>query len=400
MKFCVFAPVAAGGLVTTGLSGGDRIIIEVIKRWGDSLNVVVYTGMSGHKMYRRYLANAKIDFDLLPTPTSQKSSLVKIIIFEFIALFEGLLAMRRFNPEGKAVIYSASDFLPDFLPCLLLKRKHRQKIVWIATFWLFAPNPLSKNSPYKGLSRIRNLFYFISQMLVYPLTRKYADMVWVTNELDRWRFIDEKRLTPEKVITVKGGVDAKTPSRVPEPKEKTFDAVFIGRFHPQKGVLELIDIWKLVCEQKPDANLAIIGVGDLEGEIKRMVKKYGLERNVVFFGFKNGLEKIKIFKKSKIALYPATLDHWSMAPVEAMSAGLPLISFDLATLRILKPKGVVVVPWLDLEAFANAAIEVINDRVLHERLKQEAIEFAKEWDWDTRAKGLLKDIAGLLTGEM
>lgn len=114
MKFYVFAPVAAGGLITTGLSGGDRIIIEVIKRWSGSLNVVVYTGMSGHKMYRRYLANAKIDFDLLPTPTSQKSSLVRIIIFEFIALFEGLLAMWRFNPEGKAIIYSASDFLQIF----------------------------------------------------------------------------------------------------------------------------------------------------------------------------------------------------------------------------------------------------------------------------------------------
>jgi len=183
-------------------------------------------------------------------------------------------------------------------------------------------------------------------------------------------------------------VDTETPVLVPEPKEKKYDAVFIGRFHPQKGVLELIDIWKYVCDVKKDAKLAMIGIGDLEERMKEKIEGYNLESRIDLLGFKDGLAKIKIFKESRVALYPATLDHWSMAPVEAMSSGLPLVTFDIPTLRFLHPKGMTRTPCYDLKSFAEGIIKLMNDEELYRKTREGAIAWAKEWDWDKRAEEL------------
>lgn len=55
--------------------------------------------------------------------------------------------------------------------------------------------------------------------------------------------------SPESVYAVMGGVDLTIPQSVPEPKEKTFDAVFISRLHPQKGPMELMDVWEIVTQK-------------------------------------------------------------------------------------------------------------------------------------------------------
>ena len=240
------------------------------------------------------------------------------------------------------------------------------------------------------------MLYYLSQIPVYSLAKKYADMVWVTNESDRWRFIDNRRLMPDRVIAVRGGVDTRTPVLIHEPKEKRFDAVFIGRFHPQKGVLELIDVWNYIVQRKKTTQLAIIGVGDLEREVREKIKKYGLERNITLFGFKDGLEKLKIFKNSKIVLHPAIYDSGGMAACEAMACGLPGVSFDLPSLRTYYPQGMLKTPCYDLKAFAENILRLLNDEGLYRKTAKDALEWAEKWDWDKRANELLEIMKELL----
>lgn len=235
-------------------------------------------------------------------------------------------------------------------------------------------------------------------MPVYGLIRRYADMVWVTSEPDRWRFIDN-RLSPSKVIAVQGGVDVEASASIPEPKEKRFDAVFIGRFHPQKGVLELVDIWWHVCSEKKDARLAIIGVGDLEGELMKKIKACGLERNIFLFGFKDGVEKLKIFKDSRVVVHPAIYDSGGMAACEAMACGLPGVSFDLPALRTYYPKGMLKTPCYDLEAFAENIMKLLNDETLYRKTSKDALDWAKKWDWDKKAAEILSVVQSSLLVE-
>ena len=172
-------------------------------------------------------------------------------------------------------------------------------------------------------------------------------------------------------------------------------AVFIGRFHPQKGVLKLIDIWEEVCERKHGAKLAMIGVGELARAVKKKIEKCGLEQNIILFGFKDGIEKIKIFKDSRVVVHPRYYDSGGMAACEAMACGLPGVSFDLPALKTYYPKGMIKTPCYDLNAFAENILNLLNDEKLYDKTSKDAVAWAKEWDWDKQAERLLKIVETL-----
>lgn len=371
------------------LSGSDRILVECSKRWAKTaVTITIFTVERGYNFCKSYdLAGVNYEV-MLPSKIDRFGYLFSYIARIVRGCAKASFGKFSFNKQDTIIIYSSSDFWPDTLPAWILKMRFRN-MHWIAGFYLFAFSPFSKGSPYKGSRFVNGLLYYLSQLPIYYLIKKYASMVWVTSEPDRWRFIGSGQLNNKSVIAVRGGVDATTPDSIPEPVKKQFDAVFIGRFHPQKGVLELMDIWRYVCDRKKDVKLAMIGVGDLEDSVREKIRLYGLENNVVLFGFKDGVEKLKIFKDSRVVVHPAIYDSGGMAACEAMACGLPGVSFDLPALRTYYPKGMLKTRCYDLKEFADNILRLLNDKELYGKTAKDALEWAKEWDWDRRAEELL-----------
>ena len=133
----------------------------------------------------------------------------------------------------------------------------------------------------------------------------------------------------------------------------------------------------------------MIGVGPLEVEVREKIQKLGLQGNIELIGFRDGEEKYKIFKQSKIVVHPATYDSGGMAACEAMAWGLPGVSFDLEALKSYYPQGMIKTPCYDLKVFAENILDLIEDGQLYEKISKEAIDWAKEWDWDKRAEDIL-----------
>ena len=122
------------------------------------------------------------------------------------------------------------------------------------------------------------------QLPIYLIVKNWADIVFVTSEPDVDKFITKRR-SRDKIVVIRGGVEIK-PSleylksgQVIGFEDRIYDACFVGRFHSQKGVLELIDIWEIVCARKSDARLAMIGIGDLEKEAKNKIRALKLDKN-------------------------------------------------------------------------------------------------------------------------
>ena len=156
--------------------------------------------------------------------------------------------------------------------------------------------------------------------------------------------------------------------------------------------MELVDIWKYVVQKKRDARLAIIGVGPLERELEEKIRKYDLARNITLFGFRDGVEKLGIFKDSRVVVHPAIYDSGGMAACEAMACGLPGVSFDLPALRTYYPKGMLKTSCYDLKAFAENILRLLNDENLYRRTARDALDWAKEWDWNKKSEELLETI--------
>jgi len=376
---------------TDTLDGGSVILINCLKRWiNNGHRVHLFTSQESYARIQKY-GLPGISYTIVPGLRHRRS----VYLLYVMRTIKLLLVSRNRNHKN-LVIYSVSDFWPDSIPAAFHKFRHRSA-KWVAAFYLFAPNPFSTGSPYKGKRFITGLLYYLSQIPIYLLVRKYADMVFVTSEPDRGRFISA-RLPSDRVVAVRGGVDFELVKAVPN-QEKKFDAVYLGRFHPQKGVLELLDIWKYVCQRKHNAMLAMIGTGELEEEVRGRVEKLGLQRNIKLFGFRDGIEKIKILRESKIVVHPATYDSGGMAAAEAMACGLPGVSFDLEALKTYYPKGMLKTPCFNIEEFAGNILRLLDDRNLYAKMGKDALEQAKDWDWKTRSLELLERINALFYGQ-
>lgn len=381
-------------IAPSGLSGGDRIYIELARGWKEKAKVSII-GCEEAVIVAKREGLSHTDYYITSPDLKLKNifSLHAIFINFFIKLTRGILfILKNINIfQGVSFVYSVSDFYPDFLPAFLVKRM-KPSCVWIAAFFLFAPAPWAKDNPYKGKNFLRGILYWLSQRPAYWIINSYADFVFVTSEPDKKMFVTKKR-NESRVIVIRGGVDIASSTTFLRSKDilplenRKFDACFVGRFHVQKGVLILVDIWKDVVKMRPSAKLAMIGNGSLEDEVKKKIKEKGLESNIYLFGFLDGDKKFEIFKQSKIVVHPATFDSGGMAAAEAMAWKLPAVGFDLEALKTYYPRGMVKAHLGDIRGFAAAIMHLLTNSEFYEKTAAEARDLiTQEWSWQNRAE--------------
>lgn len=388
----------ANNNIGNGFSGGDRIFVEFLKNWNKKAELFLVGSEEAIKIsVDRGIENVKI----IQTDIENKAR----NIFSFSVTINHIIQRTkkgiRVLQKNKDLImeidyvYSVSDFYPDFVPALYAKFKN-PKIKWIAGYYLFAPSPFSKESPYKGKNRIKGLLYWIMQQPSYFLVRKFADFVFVTSEPDVKKFITKQR-DRSKILIVQGGVDIEESEKylnsgnIIPIKERKYDACFVGRFHFQKGVLILIDIWMEVARREPNLKLVLIGDGELESEVGEKIKKLHLENSIDLAGFTDGKKKFEYFKNSKIMVHPATYDSGGMAAAEGMAWGLPGVSFDLEALKTYYPKGMIKTEQGNIEQFAENVLRLINEPEYYDKISKDAHNLIIEtWDWKKRAMKIFK----------
>ncbi len=392
--------IANNNIGNFGLSGGDRVFIELARAWKEKTELYIIGCEEAITICKR---EGLSEVTFLKTcgklGVENVFSLSAIFRNFFKKIISGsifILKNRKFIKTCSHV-YSVSDFYPDSFPAFMVKLLN-PRVKWIAGFYLFAPAPWARGTPYKGKDILRGILYWLSQKPIYWIINKYADMVFVTSEPDRIKFVTRKR-GYSKVIAIRGGVDTSASteylnsSNVIPVAQRKYDACFQGRFHVQKGVLALIDIWRIVVQFKPNATLAMIGNGPLEAEVTRRLKEYALENNIFLFGFLDGEAKFDIFKQSRIIVHPATFDSGGMSAAEAMAWGLPGVSFDLDCLRTYYPRGMVKVPTFDYSKFAQAILRLLSDREYYEQIANAARGLiVSEWDWHKQADKIFNEV--------
>jgi len=394
MKSILF--IANNCVKNQGLSGGDRIFTELLRHWQSKINLSVIGPIETKQFLSRCKLN-QIRFYLttkknLNTNLYSSASLIIHYLFRVFTAIFFILSQYKDIFKFK-YIYSVSDFYPDFLPALFIKLIH-PKTSWIAGFYLFAPNPFSSQSPYIVNHRFfRGLMYYLSQRPAYFLIRTFADIIFITSAPDKIFF------PGKKIVVIQGGVDItaaknyqKSTSQIAW-SNKQFDVVYLGRLHFQKGVMELIDIWKLVLKKLPAAKLAIIGNGNLESDLKNKIEKLDLQNNIKLFGFLDGQPKYDIFKNSKIVVHPATYDSGGMAAAEAMAWGLPGVSFDLESLKSYYPQGMLKAKCFNFQDFANKIYLLLTNNTVYK--KQSLLAFNlihQQWSWEKRTSEIFNQV--------
>lgn len=103
----------------------------------------------------------------------------------------------------------------------------------------------------------------------------------------------------------------------------------VGRFSNQKNHDFLIDIFKSINQLDKKSVLLLVGQGELYNKIQSKVKTLGLEKNVIFLGQRNDVEKI--LQGMDIFLLPSLYEGLPVIGVEAQASGLPCFMANTVT---------------------------------------------------------------------
>jgi glycosyltransferase involved in cell wall biosynthesis len=227
-------------------------------------------------------------------------------------------------------------------------------------------------SEYSG-GKVKGFFFWIHEAIAVKSISLTNGFVLMSSAYDAKELVQLTHIPQNHVHAVCGGVDFNFFESVPS-QPFLYDAVFIGRFKPQKCIEELIEIWSDVIKSKLQWKLAIIGGGPLEKKLRAKVRNLGMSDSISFLGVLDGIEKVKILKSSRIFVSASVYDTGNIALDEAQACSIPGIIYDLPSMPY--DKGVIHIPPFDSHAFAKAIIRVGTDDALHRDLSKGAKLYA------------------------
>ena len=187
--------------------------------------------------------------------------------------------------------------------------------------------------------------------------------------------------------TIDGPLVTVIPNAVPDlahgPGGSGRTVMSAGRLTRQKGFERLIAAFAQVAAINPDWRLRIYGRGPLRKRLVRLVGELGLARNVTVAG---PVERIgEAMARASIFALSSRFEGFPMVLLEAMSVGLPVVSFDCPT----GPREIVeqrrnglLVPEGDVDGLAAAIVEMIDDEELRRHCSEGALRTAQRYSLD------------------
>jgi len=168
---------------------------------------------------------------------------------------------------------------------------------------------------------------------------------------------------PHTTVWLGIGSDAPEVSLAPDKKPAGLMLSRLSKAEDYKGHREVIRAWPRVLQTSPEAQLWIVGDGDLKADLELLVAKLQLDRHVQFFGAVPEEKKQELLERSRCLLMPSRGEGFGLVYLEAMRLGTPcLVSTLDAGREVVNPPeaGLAANPDDEVE-LANAIVRLLGD---------------------------------------
>lgn len=224
-------------------------------------------------------------------------------------------------------------------------------------------SPEAYNSVYKA---IKYLLYYKAKAYVVPTT---LDVLYYNNIKIHAKYLPHfKSELPYVKVDLEQNI-----------------ALNIGRFTDVKQQLILLEIWNKLVNIRKITNwkLFIVGEGENKNIFENYIKTNKLD-NYVFLKTPK-LDVDFYYKQASLFLLTSKTEGFGMVLLEAISFGIPCISFDCPSgprdMIINNINGFLVSQNNERE-FLDYVVKIISDNNLKVKMGSKAYELSKEWDDD------------------
>jgi glycosyltransferase involved in cell wall biosynthesis len=179
---------------------------------------------------------------------------------------------------------------------------------------------------------------FLTNLLLQDAARvfKVADVISAPTK--RASQMLESSVTGLRVLPISGGVNVDLFNTLPDPVQADHKLLYVGRLDREKHVYVLLEaIAKL--PKSVEVSLEIVGSGSQAHELTKLVSELGITDKVHLAGELSDSELMEKLGESSVFVMPSIQELQSMATLEAMAAGRPIIAANAMALPHLVHDG-------------------------------------------------------------
>lgn len=199
-----------------------------------------------------------------------------------------------------------------------------------------------------------------------------AAIVCVSQE-ERRQALRHGLAAPERLHVVHNGCEPCDPALEPDTELGRFAsegtlAATLTVLRPQKAVHVFVEAAPAILERVPDARLAVIGDGELRGELEQLARRLEVGPRLRFFGFEppasRQLSALDIF------VLPSSWEAFPISILEAMACGVPQVVTEVGGSGEAVSDGEtgLVCPPEDPAALADRVVELLRDPARRARM--------------------------------
>jgi len=159
--------------------------------------------------------------------------------------------------------------------------------------------------------------------------KKCAHIIVTSNKMEKWWAITG--VTASRMTLIPYGVNtelfrpiskARTELNI-HPDEKVL--LYVGRLSSEKGLVPLLSAMKSLCEKIGHIQLYLIGTGHAENKLRALAHRWGIEKQVVFFGQINRRRLPIYYSAADVTILPSLSEGLPRTMIEALACESPFL---------------------------------------------------------------------------
>lgn len=297
----------------------------------------------------------------LPLPFFQKTKLRRIIkdfqpdIIHIQDHFLISKAVVEINQKLKIPIIGTNHFMPENITILVKGKKWKQRL---------------ENFLWKGFTKVFNQVSLIT-------TPTKTGVEIIRSKL---------RTTP---IAISSGIDLKTFNPFGDvnaikvkygiPDKPVL--VYVGRLDPEKHIEEILDAVAIAIK-KTDLCFVVVGKGIRKTELEKYAQSLGITAHVIFTGFVPDEDLPFFYKLGRCFVIASIAELLSLATLQAMASGLPIIAVNAGALPELVQEGEngYIYNEGDIPTLVQCMENVLTNDELYHKMSAKSLEIVQKHD--------------------
>ncbi|WP_154677102.1 glycosyltransferase family 4 protein [Parafrankia discariae] len=227
---------------------------------------------------------------------------------------------------------------------------------------------------------------------VAPGSARRARLVITPSEFARRSVIDRFGVDPARVRTVPLGAGAAGPGVPAAEAGRRYGLpgrwfAFNAVTAPHKNHATLLRAFAQVAEKEPEVSLVLTGgPAQTEDAVRGDIDRLGLAGRVVRTGRIPRADMIGILRGAVALTFPSRYEGFGLPVLEAMNLGTPVLAANATALPEVVGAGGRLLEPMDVDAWAQAMLELLGDDVARTRLIDAGRRRAAELSWATAAE--------------